>query len=54
MTIQELINKLLECKDKERIVIFEEENGGWTNIEIKDKSDSTLSLVPSYDRLSQK
>jgi len=48
MTVKELISKLKQ-EDEDKVVIFVDPNGGWTNIEIGDKNIeiSTLNLIAS-------
>ena len=44
MTVQELINKLQLLPDKDVVVIWEDYDGGWTNIDV---DLQTATIVPS-------
>jgi len=54
MTVAELINKLEGIKNKDKVVIFTDINGGWTNIDIIEPLDtyqcSQILIVPSENR----
>ena len=54
MTVKELTDKL-QCMNSDKVVIWVDNAGGWTNIEINmDDSTSqlsTVSLVPSINEI---
>ena len=55
MTVQELINKLMDIKDKDSVIVYTDYEGGWTNIDllvecsVRNMCD-IISIVPSSNR----
>ena len=53
MTVNEMITVLEGIKDKDRVVIFTDIDGGWTNIKIIEPSDvyvcSQILITPAHN-----
>ena len=54
MTVDELITKLEKVRDKNKVVLFVDINGGWTNVKFVEPDDNqhcaTVFITPCENR----
>lgn len=54
MTVKELIKALERIEDEDRVVVFKDSDGGWTNITLRipidTKKDSSVYILASSNR----